>query len=92
MQISISRQVWILGFLRAGFYKLRARLRYIYLSRSDIQIFYGLKVVNGIWQCVNNIKTGILKNKFVVHGQYIRSVYYNNSHFNLSKMVAMLYR
>ena len=55
VQISISRQVWILGFLRAGFYKLRARLRYIYLSRSDIQIFYGLKVVNGIWQCVNNI-------------------------------------
>ena len=55
VQISISRQVWILGFLRAGFYKLRARLRYIYLSQSDIQIFYGLKVVNGIWQCVNNI-------------------------------------
>ena len=55
VQISISRQVWILGFLRAGFYKLRARLRYIYLSRSDIQIFYDLKVVNGIWQCVNNI-------------------------------------
>ena len=42
------------------------------LCQSDIQILYGLQKDNGIWQCVNSNRTGIFKNKFVVHGQYSR--------------------
>ena len=42
------------------------------LCQSDIQILYGLQIDNGIWQCVNSTRTGIFKNKFVVHGQYSR--------------------
>ena len=40
-------------------------------SQSNIQILYDLQVDNGIRQCVNSSWTGIFKNKFFVHGQYI---------------------
>ena len=42
------------------------------MSQSDIQILYDLQIDNVIWQCVKSSWTGIFKNKFVVHGQYIR--------------------
>ena len=42
------------------------------MSQSDIQLLYGLLIDNGIQQYVNCSRIGIFKNKFVVHGQYIR--------------------
>ena len=42
------------------------------LPQSDIEILYSLQIDNGIQQRVNGSCTGIFKNKFVVHDQYIR--------------------
>ena len=56
------------------------------LSQPDIQILYGLQIDHGIRQCVNSSWTGILKDKFRVHGLYMRfvtplliSIYQNGS-------------
>ena len=51
---------------------LKFHIRLIDLSQSDIQILYDFQIDNGIQQCVNSSWTGIFKNKFVAHGQYIR--------------------
>ena len=42
------------------------------LAHSKIKKFYSLQIDNQIQQCVNSNWTGILKNKFVMHGHYIR--------------------
>ena len=56
------------------------------LSQPDIQILYGLQIDHGIRQCINSGWTGILKDKFRVHGQNMRfvtplliSIYQNGS-------------
>ena len=54
---------------------LKFKVYLIDLSQSDIQIIYGLQIDNGIWQRVNSSGTGIFRNKFVIYGQYIRSLH-----------------
>ena len=49
-----------------------SQVTFLDLLQSDIQILYGRQIDNGIRQCVGSSWTGIFKNKFVVHGQYIR--------------------
>ena len=50
----------------------RSKFQVLDLSQSDIQIVYGSKINDCIRQYVNRSWTGILEEKFVVHGQYIR--------------------
>ena len=51
---------------------LKFKFHLIGLSQSDIQILYGFQIDNSAQQCVSSSWTGIFKNKFVVHGHYIR--------------------
>ena len=70
---------------------LKFQFRLIDLSQSNIQMLYGLQINNEVRQFVNKNWTGFFKNKFVVHGQYIRFCFLDTTrHFNLSKMVALL--
>ena len=51
---------------------LTLQVRLIDLPHPDIQIIYGLQIDIGTQLCVNCSLTGIFKNKFMVHGEYIR--------------------
>ena len=52
--------------------KINKSFSLIDLSQSDIQVFYSLQIDNDNQQCVSSSWTWIFKNRFVVHGQYVR--------------------